>query len=78
MLNIEPRPRPSPQSPEFAHPMRKVGHDFPRDPVERQSPLAIPFNRRNLSQDEDLVDVHWRDGRARMRPTYGRKPFAQS
>jgi hypothetical protein len=58
--------------------MRKVEHDFPRDPIERQSCLAILFNRRNLSQDEDLAAVHWRNCRARIRPTYGGKPLPQA
>ena len=41
-----------------------------------QSHVAIPFNRRNLCQDEDLPAVRWRDSRGRIRATYGRKPFA--
>ncbi len=40
----------------------------------RQSPLAILFNRRNLSQDEDLATVHLRDCGARVRESYGRNP----
>ena len=47
-------------------------------PIEQQSRLAIPFNRRNLSQDEDLAAVHWRDCRARIRGTYGRNPLPQA
>jgi hypothetical protein len=39
--------------------------------MEQQSRLAIPFDQRNLSQDEDLAAVHWRDCRARIRATYG-------
>jgi hypothetical protein len=36
---------------------RKIGDHPPRNPMEQQSRLAIPFNRRNLSQDEDLATV---------------------
>jgi len=41
--------------------------------MEQPSRLAIPLNWRSLSQDEDLVAVHWGDCRARVRATYGRK-----
>ena len=40
----------------------------------RHACLAIAFNPRNLSQDEDLAVVRWLGCRARVRPTYGRTP----
>jgi hypothetical protein len=52
--------------------------DFLRNLMERQSRLAILFNVHDLPEDEDLVDVRWRNCRARVRPTYGRKPLAQA